>query len=421
MDIAFAALICWDFVDEADESELLSGLGDLYGEEPESYSGPKMGGGGWFRKVVGNEENRIESETDFTSVRTIVETQVDGLIDVTTIATLSDEQINEVVKSEHRRGHESLRLTLEEYLKQLPSLINHDDTGFSGVTYAEWDGDEPLIPDEEEVELERIVERLNDEMQTLVSFGFQTSGLCSLVLHNVFVAPPISMQPYDGLAAIRRGPHDGAEQLDDLILDPGWYHEIKGFRHYYRLKFWVEDRWNRLYEFESQADAARASLSELPTNAAINDVLNVSEEIQSLQTDFTQFKTRYDTEYEGHAAEFKEPTRGTTSTFGIQFDTPLPRIDIPDEFLDSEEETTSLVEYFDEGADHTLNDVSELAARINRTITSLVNSIESRTRLAATDENLQLQSRVTRLTQVLTGLTIVLVVLTVMLVGLEIL
>jgi Mg2+ and Co2+ transporter CorA len=57
--------------------------------------------------------------------------------------------------------------------------------------------------------------------------------------------------------------------------------------------------------------------------------------------------------------------------------------------------------------------------QVSEKIESLVSSIDSRTRLAATDENLTLQERVQKLTAILTALTVILVILTIVLVGIE--
>ena len=137
-NIGFSAVIFWDFVYESDEEELLKALTNLYGDEPQEYSGPYMGGGGWRHKVAGNETNEIEQDEQFASVRTLILDETDGILDVTTFAVLSEEQIEHVLNSENRTGLRELQEMLTEYVETLPTLNDHGQTGHKGVYYAEW-------------------------------------------------------------------------------------------------------------------------------------------------------------------------------------------------------------------------------------------------------------------------------------------
>lgn len=418
-EIGFAAIIFWDFVDEDGEDELLASLKRLYGEEPEQYGGVTLGGGNWRTRVVGNDTNHIEDAEEFASVRTLVESNTRGVFDVTTFAVLSDEQVQTVLNKKDRSGLRELRSTISEYLEMLPTYVDHDDPNHCGLYYAEWsEGD--LLSDLEDATDESLVERLRSHHETLFSFGFQLGGNLSIYNRNFFVAPPASMAPFKGLAVIRRKQHPDSGPIDDLITSPTWYMGISGLNRYYRLNRWADSRWSRLNEFGSDADDARDSLLSLSsTQTDVDEVLPVSEEIQSLQIGYTEFRTRFDAEYQSFQDSFSERADEGTDTFGNPVDVPLPRPDGPD-FVDRpEDRTNSVVEYFEDASEHSLEQTNDRYTQVSEKIESLVSSVDSRTRLAATDENLTLQERVQRLTAILTALTVILVILTIVLVGIE--
>lgn len=419
--IGFAAIIFWDFVDESDEEELLATLSEIYGEDVDEYSGPYMGGGGgWYHRVAGNQANEIEATQQFASVRTLVESDTKGILDVTTFAILSEEQIEMVLNSDERSGLRQLQSTVEDYLEKLPSLVDHEQPGHSGVYYAEWSGQSDLLPEADDFDIDEIMNRLGEVYPILYSFGFQTGGNLSLVKGNIFISPTVTIQPYDGLAAIRKDSHPQSEPIDDLITPPPWYSEVSGIKRYYRLHTWANFRWRKLQNFDSEINDARDALSSLSSSQMdVEEVLSVSEQIQALQSDYTEFQTRYNAEYQEFLDDFSERADEQTDSFGVPYDIPLPRPNEPESVERSDDRTNSIIEYFEESSEHTFEQVSQLYTRITQNIESLVSSIESRTRLVATDENLTLQKRVARLTTVLTWLTVILVVLTVVLVAIE--
>jgi len=418
-EIGFAAIIFWDFVDEDDEEELLTCLKKLYGEEPDQYGGVMFGGGNWRTRVVGNDTNHIQDAEEFASVRTVIESNTRGVFDVTTFAVLSDEQIQTVLTEKDRSGLRELRSTISEYLETLPTYVDYDDPNHCGLYYAEWsEGD--LLSDLDEATDENLVERLRSHHEPLYSFGFQVGGNLSIYNGNFFVAPTASMAPFDGLAVIRRKQHPDSGPIDDLISSPPWYMGISGLNRYYRLNRWADSRWDRLNEFDSDADDARDSLLSLSsTQTDVDEVLPVSEEIQGLQIEYTKFRTRFDAEYQSFQDSFSERADKGTDTFGNPIDVPLPKPDEPD-FVDrSEDRTNSVIKYFEDASEHSLEQMNDRYTQVSEKIESLVSSVDSRTRLAATDENLTLQERVQRLTFILTVLTVILVILTIILVGIE--
>jgi len=418
--VEFAAIIFWDFVNEADEDELLTDLKNLYGEEPEQYGGMTFGGGNWQAYVSGNDTNEIEDTEEFASVRTLVESNTRGVLDVTTFAVLSDEQIQMVLEEQERSGLRELRSIITEYLETLPTYVDHEDPNQCGLYYAEWAGGD-LLSEPEDLTIEDIVERLRDEHETLYSFGFQVGGNLSLFDGNFFVAPTTTMSPFKGLAVIRRTQHPDSGPIDELITSPVWYSGISVLNRYYRLNRWADSRWGKLHEFDSDADDARDSLLSLSSSQKdVDEVLPVSEEIQNLQISYTEFRTRFDSEYQSFQDSFSERADEGTDMFGNPIDIPLPRPNEPEGVERSEDRTNSTIEYFEDASKDTLERMNDRYLQITEKIESLVSSVDGRTRLAATDENLELQDRVRKLTVILTGLTVILVILTVVLVVIEI-
>lgn len=417
--IGFAAIIFWDFVEISNEEELLTTLEEVYGAKPEEYGGMTLGGsGGWSHWVAGNQENDIEESEEFESVRTVVQSETKGIFDVTTYAVLSEEQIQSIFVSGNTRRIEKLQSKLAEHLAELPTLVDYGDTGHSGAYYAEWAGEDSLVPDADGTDTSEIMERLAGELATLSGVGFQIGGLLSLIKGSVFVCPRMLMQPFDGFAVVRRDQHPDSEPFDDLIFPPGWAAELDQLRRYYRLKIWTDSRWTRLQQFDTRAQNAREELLSLSSSQIdVDEVLPVSEQIQGLQIEYTEFRTRFETEFRS----LQEQLSG-----GIEDD---PVIDVPYDVaisasnspvVEMDEHSRSVIEYFQNNAEKTFEQIDDRRELVSNKIDSLVASIESRTRLAATDENLELQNRVTSLTWVLILLTVFLVILTVVLVALEI-
>jgi len=417
MEIGFAAIVLWDFVEEENEDLVIDNLEEIYGGEPDKRGGAKFGGGSWSRRIFGNSNNRIEADTEFESVRSIVETEVHGLYDVTTIGVLSPNQIEEVVNRDNRAGRDNIRRELESKFEDLPSLVDYDDTGVCGVYYVEREGGEEIIEDGE-LDPGRASEILKGEAQNLGSFGFQMMGYQSLIRGNHFVTPTVAMDLYQGLCVVRREPHPESGPIEDLILDPSWYSEFSGLKKYYRVNYWGDSRWKRLHDFDERSDEARAELATLPEEVKdVSKVLETSNQIQALQTDFVDFRTRYEAEYQSHRDLFEDRADDAESRFGVPYDLAIPN---PEDNRVSEEEPRSVITYFEDNTEHTFEQVDELKSRVSEKVQSIVDAIEGRTTLAATDENIALQRRVSKLTRILTGLTVVLVVLTLALILLEI-
>jgi hypothetical protein len=218
------------------------------------------------------------------------------------------------------------------------------------------------------------------------------------------------MDPFGGLAVIRRRAHPDSGPIDELITDPAWYVGISGLARYYRLNQWADSRWGRLAEFDSGVDDARESLSSLSsTQTDVDMVLPVTEEIQDLQIEYTEFKTRFNAEYQSIQDSFSERADGVTDTWGNPIDVPLPRPNEPDIVEQPDDRTNSLIEYFEDASQDTLEQMNDRFRQVTKKVDSLVSSIESRTRITATDENLRLQKRVRRLTVILVILTVILV------------
>ncbi len=417
--IGFAAIVFWDFVDEDVEDELLTSLSDIYGEEPEQYGGATFSGGSWRTRVAGNDTNDIEDSEEFASVRTLVESNTKGIFDVTTFAVLSDQQIQAVQNEDERSGLRELRRTIDEYLTELPTYVDHDGPNHCGLYYVEW-GDGDLLGDVPEDTEQAIVEQLQSHHKSLYSFGFQTGGNLSLYNGEFLISPTATMNPFEGLGVVRREKHPNSVPSDELITRPDWYKGISRLNRYYRLNQWADRRWDRLHEFDRDSDDARESLLELSaTKIDVDEVLPVSEDIQALQIEFTEFQTRFDAEYQSFQNNFSDRADEGTDQFGNPIDIPLPRPDEPDFVERPGDETNSVLEYFENASDHTLEQMDDRYTQVSEKIESLVSSVDSRTRLAATDENLALQERVRKLTVILTALTVILVFLTVVLVVLE--
>lgn len=418
MEVEFSAFILWDFAYSDNESELVDILEDVYGGEPDRRGGARFGGGSWSRRIYGNSENRLEEEKDFESIRTIVESEVDGLLDITTFLVLSDDQIAEVVSSPNRTVRNRLRKEIESEFENLPTIVDHSETGVCGAYYVERKGGNPIITDASEVDPERVAKILNEDRNKLYPFGFQTSGPKSLLRGNHFVNPTGSMEPYDGLCVVRRDVHEESGPLGKLILDPAWYSEFSILKKYYRLQRWADSRWEMLHKFDDRSDKSREALASLPEEIIdVTNVLQPSDEIHQLQTDFVDFRTRYDAELDSLHSEFDERADEAESQFGNQYDIPIPSPKA-NQIL-QQKEPQSLLGYFEDNTEHTFEQLESLRERVTKKIDSIIASIQGRTRLEATRENIQLQQRVTTLTWLLTFLTVVLVFLTIFLVVLE--
>ncbi len=409
--IGFAAIVFWDFALKENEEDVLSGLSAIYGEELAEYGGPYMGGGGvWHHHVGGNDENAVESESDFRSVRTIVDSNIEGLLDVTTIAVLSPAQIEDVIESDYRSGIRNLQAEISGLLEELPTLVDQTEVGHHGVFYAEWAGEE-ILPDEE-IEASELRERIEEEMEVLSSFGFQLSGGPSLVNGRHFVSPTSAMNPYQGLAVIRNNPHPESGPLEEIRVPPAWYSEFSFLQRYYRLHAWGDSRWADLQEIDEKADSRREFFSSLSSSEPeVSNVLEVSKQVQSLQLEYTDFSTRFEAEYRSLKGGFTERADEGTNQFGTPRDVPLPLAEGLGRLGDTEDEPQSVITYLEDNSEHTLQQLDDLYQRVSEKVESIVSAIESRTQLAATDENLRLQNRVRWLTVALLVLTVVLVVL----------
>ncbi|MFB6187894.1 MAG: hypothetical protein ABEI86_13660 [Halobacteriaceae archaeon] len=224
MNIEFVAFAKFDFYELAGKEDVLEVLEDIYEEEGEVYGGPTFGGGGWRHRVFGNtEENPLEEDEDIRWIRTLVNSEIRGVLDVATLGILSDSNVNEILAEEDtpRNEYNRFKHKISEYFNEIPTVIEDQSSLKAYVTYIE--------PDEEfdfrtngEVDIGKIQKIIEANAETLSRFEYPVGGYQTLYQGNYILNNVVSQQPYSRISVFTRGidrEHNAPEELQTILLE----------------------------------------------------------------------------------------------------------------------------------------------------------------------------------------------------------
>lgn len=424
MEIHFASFVVFEFLPQTREEELHDALAELYGEEAKEYGGPTFGGGSWYRHVYGNEDdNQLEAESEYQWIRTIVELNTWGILDVVTLAVMSDDQLGLITEDESNSSeYYKCRRSLNELLENIPSVVDGEPAENASMCFIEpvevWD----LWDDDGEIVIEKAQETLEEHGALLNRFNFTNSGYLSFVSGFYFVAPEVLTQPWDRLVVASRGLGIDDPTPDELITGPTWYRDLASFQTYLRTYYWCEFRSEEIAKLDREVDENRDALvAEATKDLEMDAVFDLAQSNRDVSTRWVGLHSWLIDELDGLRQNFRTRADEAEDTLMGPYDIAIPRTEGGGLVFD-EDESNSLIGLYEDQAREYLDHVEANVERVNEKQQMLSTDIRDLVSVNSTRENITLQRDVKqlteqlgRLTKVLVGLTILLVVLTLIL------
>lgn len=412
MEIDFVAIISFDYVESTQEEKVIESLSNMYNREPDSYGGPTLGGGSWSHRVFGNhDKNPLEEESDFKWIRTKVEKNTWGIIDVVSIAILSEKQISNVLTEENGPYSEfaNIRRRFVELISDVPSIVPEN----KGLMCYVGPETELEIRSDERIDVEKAQESLESNGDVLNRFGFTTAGYISLLKGNVFVAPNILLQPWDRITAVSRDISQDEVAPNEFTMDPSWYRGVDEFQMYLQAYYWSEYMSDELQSIDNRVEKRRDELTDYSENQPeIDSIIKVAEKVQTLRIDWVELRSTFIDSLHQLRRDFEQQSEERIGPFSVPYDTPIPKT-TKSGLVFGEDESNSLINRYENEIQNRLEFLESNSDRIGKKHNMLIESIGDLINTSSTRENINLQKDVKDLTKILTWLTVILVFLTV--------
>lgn len=421
MDIEFIAFAKWDFFPTSENEAVYETLEEIYEEEGEDYGGPTFGGGSWSQKVFGNsEDNPLEEDEDIQWIRTTVENNIRGILDIATLGLISQKKIDEILSEEETPYNEynQFKKKFSELFTDVPSVVDNEHQRKAYLTYIEPD-EEFELRTEGEIDPQRIQNIIQEYTGTLQRFEYLSGGYHTLYQGNYVVTQCVSSDPYSRLGVFTRGIDRAHNAPEELHTSPVWYDGIRGLMPYFRAYYWSGYRREQINEFDTQIDDNRdewvASLNEERDS---DWLLDTAREIHKMQLSWVDDFTRIVDELD-HLEHTFRPRDGNEEANALR---PKPvEIPPPDGHVipTRPEGERDLVSIYHDDIINRLQLLGSELERVDEKVRKLSSNLHDVITVGSTEENIKLQNRIRKLTWGLFTLTIILVILTGAMVAIE--
>lgn len=412
MDIEFVAFVKFDFHEVSEREEILDTLEDIYDEDGEVYGGTTLGSGGWQQRVFGNDDdNPLEEDGDIQWIRTIVESNIRGIIDVVTLGLVSREKVDEILAEEGTPHNEynPFKSKLQEYIDDIPSIVENGGglTGF--ITYIEPD-EEFDIRTDGEVDKEKIQSIISENVKTLSRFDYSTGGYHTLYSGNHLITQSISMEPFSRISIFTTGIDREHNAPEELRTRPVWYSSIAGLISYFRAHYWSKYRRRVIGDFDEEINKNRDRwIRSLNKSTSTDTLLNTAHEIHDLQMDWVDIYS-YIVDELGHL----QFTFGGSNGNEGEYLWPHPiEIPPPDSMVipTRPEGDRDLISIYEDDIRNRLELLDSEIERVDDKVRKLSSNLHDVITVGSTEENISLQQKIQTLTRVLVGLTVILVLI----------
>ena len=397
MDIEFAAVVRFDFCEAGAESELRARLAEIYDQDGERFGGPVMGTGGtWRRTQFSRPGHEFDDLPDFEAVQSLIEPDCRHIIDTTTVAILSDDQLTTLRNQDSSRSHvtqNDLMESLDQISESLPSIINRNRRPPATFFYIEPTEEQDIGFDKGSLDETTAHGYLQDNRDLLAKFQF-------------LLGHPIEFTGQDFITPQSTGA-DGSRKLTILNVTasyqpqetepwgPSWLRRTEEtLKPYFRTDSWLRHRRDLIGEIDQQTHGINDFLDDSDTT--VESALSSEQQLEKLRHEWTDVYTKLIDEV---AALRKEtPLLESNSSKSVVTVSPPAypgqEVSIIESFATHSADLFETVEA----------DLDRVGTKLDRISQFIHDSVTART----ASENMELQEDVKTLTLVLTVLTVVL-------------
>jgi hypothetical protein len=400
MEIDLAAIVRFDFCEASSEESLKNQLSRIYDEEGEQFGGGIIGTGGtWRRTIYSADGESFDDLPGFEEIFTLVEPDCRHILDVTTVAVLSDSQIRDLTEQDSSRTHvvqNDLMNSLNWVSESIPSIVDAERRDPPTVFYIEPTEEQEIRREGSSFDTEVVHEYLEEHQAFLEKFQF-------------LLGHPIEFTGEDLITPQSSGA-DGTRSLTILNTTasyepqetepwgPSWLRRIEGIlKPYFRTDDWLRHRRDLVGDIDRETHGISNILKQESND--VEAALSSEEDLEALRREWTDVYTKLVDE----VAVLREETRWledeerTISTTISPPARPEQEVSIFDNYGEHLRELFTTVE----------NDLERVGQKLDRISQFIHDTVAARTASA----NVNLQKDIKHLTIILTVLTVVLAIL----------
>ena len=289
MEIDTAVLIRYDLCHKSKSNLLLSSLRELY-DEKKQFGESVLGGQQWeryrFEGVLSNSDDEFDV---FESLKTFVGFETRHLIDIVTVAELSEGQVKELEEEEASRTQyliDDLTEQLSTIANKIPTVapvdFNHQPIQF----YVEPVEAQPVTGEDGEISEELLAQFLDENREELSKIHYGVDHQQSLLNREDLVTPQGTAFPWGKLTVFNLTSPPNSE----TDLEPIWLRRLRPLHEYLRTYLWFNHRVSLLTELDRETHGIENLMRN--DSSQFQDVLEIENELDDIRETWTNRYTK---------------------------------------------------------------------------------------------------------------------------------
>jgi len=289
MEIDTAVLIRYDLCHKSKSDLLVSSLRELYDEEKQ-FGESVLGGQQWERYRFEGKLSDSDDEFDvFESLKTFVGFETRHLIDIVTVAELSEGQIKELEEEEASRTQyliDDLTEQLSAIANKIPTVapadFNHQPIQF----YVEPVEAQPVTGEDGEISEELLAQFLDENRKELSKIHYGVDHQQSLLNREDLVTPQGTAFPWGKLTVFNLTSPPNSE----TDLEPIWLRRLRPLHEDLRTYLWFNHRVSLLTELDRETHGIENLMRN--DSSQFQDVLEIEKELDDIRETWTNRYTK---------------------------------------------------------------------------------------------------------------------------------
>lgn len=409
MEIETAVLIRYDLCHKSKSDLLLNSLESLYNAEGEKFGENVLGGQRWERYRFEGELHTDDEFDIFESLMSFVSFKTRHLIDIVTVAELSEEQVKEIEQEAPSRTQYvigDLAEQLTGIAQRIPTVAPTDFNRQTVQFYVEPTESQPVTGDNSEVSGELLAQFLEENRKELEKIYYNVDHPQSLLNGEDLITPQGTSFPWGNLTVFNLS----APPDSEAGFEPIWLRRLRPLHEYLRTYLWLNHRSSLLAELDQETHGIEGLMRKGSSESSqLQEVLEIESDLDDIRETWTNRYTK--TVDEVADLESRPPLRSSRTQ-------QLESINIDE--ITQGTPANSLLDIYDQQLDTLSEQISSDLNRVGSKLDEVSNYIQDKISVRATAATLRQQRATNYLTiaiLVLTAVTVAIGAVELFLVG----